>query len=226
MLDSTLRLPSTPRAFSVYLLGLIIVFTGAFMHVLVAAQIMQAEFRLSQLQEEYRSLEQQNGDIIFQIARDTNMARLHERVLAQGYVPVQEREYIFAPSEIVAIDTQPQDDPQPRNDDVGSTEMAASTAVAKSSSEPVNGEQPLVMHTANLGGQVARWEEFWGVIWRTAFGRANAAPSVTTAPAAGPAPSVAASSAQPAQAPTNFWSVWWEQASEQGSKLINQVRSQ
>ena len=71
MLDSSLRLPNNPRTFTIYLFGLVIVFAGAFMHVLVAAQIMQAEFTLNQLQEEYRSLEQQNGDIIFQIARDS-----------------------------------------------------------------------------------------------------------------------------------------------------------
>src|SRR3954470_9258099 len=57
LLDSTLRLPNTSRAFSIYLLGLGIVFVGAFLHIFVAAQIMQARFTLNQLQEEYRSLE-------------------------------------------------------------------------------------------------------------------------------------------------------------------------
>src|SRR5262245_11239312 len=81
LVDTSLRLPSTPRAFIVYLLGLAIVFTGAFMHVMVAAEIMRAQFTLSQLQAEYTAIDQQNGDIIFQIARDTNMARLHDRVM-------------------------------------------------------------------------------------------------------------------------------------------------
>jgi hypothetical protein len=231
LLDNTLRLPNTPRAFAVYLLGLIIVFAGAFLHVLVAAQIMQAEFTLGQLKEEFSAIEQQNGDIIFKIARDTNMARLHQRVLEEGYVPVQEREYIFVPSATLAEAAT-----LAQGISVNDT---ATTALAATATQPAAAVAPQANEGgANKdGGQFALWEEFWAMTWRAAFGRSelpstpNVTSNLTTNVAASAAPKSVANDAQPtvAQPATtspNFWSVWWEQASDQGSKLLEQFRSQ
>jgi hypothetical protein len=219
MLDSSLRLPNNPRTFTIYLFGLLIVFAGAFMHVLVAAQVMQAEFTLNQLQEEYRSLEQQNGDIIFQIARDNNMARLEQRVIELGYVPVQEREYIFMPSETLPSATMAEVEALTEsgivaNASVAAVEAMAATLASTSAAEPAD----------NVGaGQFARWEEFWSTTWRSATaGTTAAAASVT----ANTASSKVSNPAQPSSASPNFWSVWWQQASEQGSKLLEQFRSQ
>lgn len=231
LLDNTLRLPNTPRAFAVYLLGLIIVFAGAFLHVLVAAQIMQAEFTLGQLKEEYSAIEQQNGDIIFKIARDTNMARLHQRVLEAGYVPVQEREYIFVPSVTIAQAATLAQGNSVNNPAAMSAAVAASdTALA---TQPAAAVAP---QTNEGGGQFALWEEFWAMTWRAAFGRSESpsTPNVTTnvtTNVANAAPKSVANNTQPAAdqpatSSPNFWSVWWEQASDQGSKLLDQFRSQ
>jgi hypothetical protein len=219
VLDSSLRLPNTPRAFMIYLAGLAIVFAGAFLHILVAAQIMQAEFTLSQLEEEYRAIEQQNGDIIFQIARETNMARLQERIIAQGYEPVRDREYIFLPSESLA-----------------DVEIAESSAQANASpgavpnidANPTNATQPaLTAFTAPKlpaidwnGGQFARWGEFWNTTWRSANGAStagNAAPRFTT--------SIASSSVTASGTTPGLWTTWWEQVTDQGSKLLDQFGS-
>lgn len=203
LLDSSLRLPNTPRAFMIYLLGLIIVFAGAFMHVLIAAQIMQAEFTLTQLQEEYLTIEQQNGDIIFQIARDTNLMRLQERVAAQGYVPVQERQYVFVPADALM------------DSDVlanASADMPAQSAVAQPA---IAAKAAAPLGSANLDaqismGQFARWEEFFGI-----RGSAPSAASSAISGAAG------VSTDAPA-----FWSTWWEQTTARGSELLNQFRNQ
>jgi hypothetical protein len=202
-LDSTLRLPNNPRAFMVYLVGLAIVFAGAFMHVLIAAQIMQAEYTLNQLQEEFRAIEQQNGDIIFQIARDTNMARLQERVVAQGYVPVQERAYVFVPSEMVA-----------------DTGILAEEYVAKtveSVAQPAAAPTPATLNANQDNGQFARWEEFWNTTWRSAIGGGVVAASSV-------APSTSSDPTQPAPTTSDFWSTWWEQATARGAKLLEQFR--
>lgn len=221
VLDSTLRLPSTPRAFAVYLMGLAIVAVGAFMHVYLAAQIMQAEFTLSQLRQEYRALEQQNGDIIFKIARDTNLQRLHERVRAMGYGPLAEREYIFVPSESIA-EVAPAVENQPGllAEDVQSA--TASDDVAIQTPATVS---PASTFTRNLGGQVSNWQEFWSNTLSAAAGKFTM-------------PQIAApQSAQLTNAPTgnggvqtvdntNFWAAWWEEASEQGVKLLDQLRGE
>ena len=98
-LDRYLRLPSTPRAFMLYLAGLILVFTGALLHVTVAAQVMAAKIELADLNRQYALIEQQNGDLIFRISRHSNVMRLQEQAAGLGYVPATEREYIFVPSE-------------------------------------------------------------------------------------------------------------------------------
>jgi hypothetical protein len=201
-LDSTLRLPNNPRAFMVYLVGLAIVFAGAFMHVLIAAQIMQAEFTLSQLQDEFRAIEQQNGDIIFQIARDTNMARLQERVVAEGYVTVQEREYVYVPSEIPA--------------DTGI--LAADKAVkpVASAAQPVATPATANFRATQEKGQFARWEEFWNTTWRSATSSGVAASS---------SPSVSTASTSISDLPAaDFWSSWWEEATSRGAQLLEQFR--
>jgi hypothetical protein len=225
LVDSTLRLPDSPRAFAVYLLGLCIVFIGAFLHVLVAAQIMQAEFRLNQLREEYRIIEQQNGDIIFQIARDTNMQRLHERVLARGYVPVQEREYLFPSSTALAKLKSP----------IAPATEAVAQGTISAETEPVQAVAPQAAVqaslTENLGGQFARWEEFWYSTWRAATGRPPITPSTVTTGlsadiSADISADLSAGSAQISKSNTNFWAVWWEQASEQGSKFLERFSSQ
>lgn len=209
LLDSSLRLPNTPRAFMVYLFGLTIVFAGAFMHVMVAAQIMQAEWKLAQLQEQYRALEQQNGDIIFQIARDTSMARLYERVLADGYVTADKREYVFPEQEpVFAAAPATESSAQavaPTANTVAETAPAQATTTSATLAAP----------TTSWGdSQLARWETFWN---NTLFPATGATMSNVQS---GAAPATSAKSAP------DFWSVWWKQANEQGTKLMEQFRSQ
>jgi hypothetical protein len=219
VLDSSLRLPNTPRAFMIYLAGLAIVFAGAFLHVLVAAQIMQAEFTLSRLQEEYRAIEQQNGDIIFQIARETNMARLQERIIAQGYEPVRDREYIFLPSESLADVEMAESSTQANVAPGAASNQAAFTAFAAPSLPAVN------LPSINLdGSQFARWGEFWNTTWRAASANAgvSAAPSSSTSSTT----SIAASRATVSSATPSSWTTWWEQVTDQGSKLLDQFGSQ
>jgi hypothetical protein len=236
--DSSLRLPDNPRAFGIYLLGLLIVFIGAFLQVLVSAQIMQAEVTLARLQEDFRAIEQQNGDLAFQIARDSNMERLHERVLANGYEPVTEREYIIRPSEALASapleTTAPDVATTAAAGAVESTVTSAGVASAGVAAEAVTPATAQTGLSSNLGGQVARWEEFWSNTWRATFSaprltpdnapaNISANPSTTIVP--GTFDPTALSKTQPSQNNPNFWAVWWEQASDQGAKLLDQLSS-
>ena len=218
LLDSSLRLPDNPRAFMVYCLGLAIVFAGAFMHVMISAQIMQAEFTLSQLQEEYVAIEQQNGDIIFQIARDTNMARLQERVIQGGYVPVQEREYVFVPNETTAAIAQATT--LPENNTQAAVAVAPDAVTATAESPVAN------IPATNYGGQFAQWEAFWSNLMRGG-GEASGIATVASATSNTSANSqLSKSQLSKSTSTTNFWSVWWEQASAQGEKLLEQFSGQ
>lgn len=230
LLDSTLRLPSTPRAFAIFLLGLGIVFAGAFLHIFVAAQIMQSQFTLHQLQEQYSALEQQNGDIIFQIARDTNMTRLHDRIVAQGYVPVQAREYVYVPDRSAPIAAAPgatEATVQANPADGPAANANADTNDAGQNAPVAVVSAPTVARAAvtNSGpGQLAKWGDFWNSIWQSASG------AKTTASVSAVSGSLRANQSQPANDNTNgnanFWAVWWDKATEQGSKLLTQFHGQ
>src|SRR5690606_20832640 len=102
-LDRYLRLPNSFQAFSVFLLGLLLVFAGAMLQVWVAARIMQAEYKLASLEREYIAIEQQNSELLFMIARDTNLNRMRERAVAMGYVPIDAREYVVIQPESLPI---------------------------------------------------------------------------------------------------------------------------
>jgi hypothetical protein len=222
LLDSSLRLPSTPRAFAIYLLALGIVFAGAFLHIFVAAQIMQAQFTLHQLQEQYGALEQQNGDIIFQIARDTNMSHLHERIVAQGYVPVQAREYVYVPDRTAPIAAAPATT-QAEPVDEASTDTNETQPIASAAAAPVSTIQRAPI--SNSGpGQLSQWRDFWNSIWQSASGAKIAAASSSTASAV--SASLSSSQSQSATGNANFWAAWWDKATEQGSKLLTQFHGQ
>ena len=226
VIDSSLRLPDNPRAFGIFLLGLLIVFIGGFLQVLISAQIMQAEITLARFQEEYRVVEQQNGDLIFQIARDSNMARLYDRVVANGYVPVDEREYIFK-SNNFELDEAVASASQGTNAEAGAAAGVVASIAAEQAvvSETTLAETTMpaaaqVNLTSGWGGQVARWEEFWSNAWRAATGGVRAS-TLSQTQSVQPAQSNPASQNNP-----NFWAVWWEQASDQGTKLLEQIRGQ
>lgn len=114
ILDRYLRLPDSPRAFFLYLAALILVSSGATLYVVIAAQILQAEVQVARLEQQLAGVEQQNGDILWKIARETNMAHLHARITALGYTPIQQREYIIVTEDAAPLAVQPQAEPAPQ----------------------------------------------------------------------------------------------------------------
>jgi hypothetical protein len=208
LVEGFLRLPTNGRAFATYLLGLTIVFAGGFMHVWLAAQIMQAEVTLARLQEDRLALEQQNGDLIFKIAEKSSLPHLYKRVIELGFVPVENRHYII-------------DDNQPVLATAGAApaaEIAAAQIATEATAQVTVAALPTATSpaTSNLGGQVARWESFWRSLWPTRPAAAPAQSAATTQPAV-----PMSTNSNP-----NFWAAWWEQASEQGSKFLEQFGGQ
>ena len=114
-LDRYLRLPSTPQGFMLYLAGLTLVFTGALLQVLVAAQIMAAKIELAALESEIALIEQQNGDLIFEISRYLNFGELQVQALSMGYGPATAREYVFVeePAPLAAAPASAAEPPAP-----------------------------------------------------------------------------------------------------------------
>ncbi len=155
-IDRRLQLPATFQSFALVCVGLLLFVAGAFMHLLLSVQILETKVQLAQLREEYNAIEQRNGETVFLIARETNLARLRERVVAQGYVPITARQYIFqdAPPE----SAQPAQTPLAQQ----APETPAPTPSDQSASQPLANWQ--------------RWEAFLGL------GNSNAAQSTASEP--------------------------------------------
>jgi hypothetical protein len=194
ILDSAFYLPDSPRAFMIYLLGLAIIFAGAFMHVLVAAQITEAQFRISQLRQEYRAIEQQNSELIFEIARETNLARLQARAREAGYVPVQQRDYVVIPATT--------------SDLAAAAPVALGTValgtVAPGTAHPAIAQlapgQPVPAQPAT---QLTNWQAFWRGL--------QPQPTHTTPTQAG---------VQVKSHATVGWQAWWQSTLERGAEFV------
>lgn len=112
-LDRAIPLPNSLQSFSIFLVGLILLTAGAFLHVYLAVQVLEAKVQVEQLRKEIVALEQLNGETIFAIARETNLVRLQEQVVAHGYVPIQDRAYIVPPAKPIAQQPAPALEPLP-----------------------------------------------------------------------------------------------------------------
>jgi hypothetical protein len=138
------------------------------------------------------------------------LPHLHQRVIALGYVPVEKRQYIIDDDPPVLATANATQSTGGVTAQVA-TEAAAQTAVAPLPAATL--PAATLPATANFGGQVARWENFWRSLWPTR-------PAETPAEPAPSKPTV------PVPTNTNFWGAWWEQASEQSSKLLEQFDGQ
>lgn len=130
-IEQSLPLPTGPRGFLLYLCGLILITGGMAILTLMSAQIAQSQRELASLNREHRLIQQQNADLIWHIARETNLERIERRLTAKGYVPVTDVQYLV-------VDT-------PLSGAERGTAHAASTDTA-----PGGGENPLASPTSGL----------------------------------------------------------------------------
>lgn len=196
-LDLGLRFPDTPRALAIYTLVIGIVCTALMLHVMLSAQIMQSEVRIRSLQSELDTINRQNDEILWQIARATNLTRIQERALALGYVPIRTRQY-------VVMSAQP------------SLTLAATgmgmTAAATNTGAPiqVTPAQPWVVSA------VAAW-------WHSV--RPNFDFTWTTPPVAQPAAAASDTPGDLTGATgdaTQSWQAWWDHLLAQGAAKAQQ----
>lgn len=148
ILDRYLRLPNDFRSFALFFAALMLVFAGAMLQVLLSAQILQARVEQRHLKQELALIQQQNGDIVWQIARETNMAQLQARVLERGYQPLDAREYLVVAPEPVAA-------------------AAVFEAAPTASTAPVATAAPALVAGTAPSRQAPAWEEFFTFRWHT-----------------------------------------------------------
>jgi hypothetical protein len=192
-LDLGLRLPATPRALALYTLVIGIVCTALMLHVMLSAQIMQAEVRIHSLQSELDTINRQNDEILWQIARATNLTRIQERALALGYVPVRRR-YVEMPAR--------------------PSLAVATTGVQATAAAPDAGA--LVQTTSAQPWVVSAVVAWWQSVKPSFdFGWA-------TQPVTQPAAASAVDASAAAVDATPSWQAWWDHLLEQGAAKAQQ----
>lgn len=192
-LDPGLRLPGTPRALAVYTLVVGIVCTALMLHVMLSAQIMQAEVRIHSLQSELDTINRQNDEILWQIARATNLTRIQERALALGYVPIRTRQYVVMPAP---------------------PSLAAAAVGTEAAGVAANTGVPL--QTAPTQPWVVSAVMAWLHSLKPSFNFGWATPS-----AAQPAATVGDTTGVTGDA-TQSWQAWWDHLLEQGAAKAQQ----
>ena len=93
-LDNAIPLPYDARSFATYFGILLAVAAGMMIHVLLAAQILQTEVRLANMQTQHTVIERQNGELLWRIGKATNYVTVYQRARAAGYRPIDQRQFV------------------------------------------------------------------------------------------------------------------------------------
>ena len=97
-LDQLLPLPRTFREYFVWLLMMAGVTALALLQISVTLQISQTQAEANLLQRQYRLLEQENAQLLWEISHFTTLERVQSEAVAAGFVPTLNRRYVPADS--------------------------------------------------------------------------------------------------------------------------------
>lgn len=103
-LAQTLRLPDTWQSFLLFTLAITVACAGMILHLQLSTTILQEKFRLEVLQEEEQVIAEQNANLVWAIAQETELASIKTRATALGYKPALQRNYIIIPGDTVVAE--------------------------------------------------------------------------------------------------------------------------
>jgi len=90
----TQLLPSTARAFFIYLVGLLAFCGGLSLYILLSVQILEAEDVLYKKEAAYHEINQQNADIVWRISQASTLARVQQQAETLGYTVADSHHYV------------------------------------------------------------------------------------------------------------------------------------
>lgn len=96
-LGISIPLPSSLRHFLFFVLAVSLVCTAMTMQILLSIQIWQTTAKVERLKAEYRTIEQQNTALVWEIAQKSTLENVQQRAAALGYSVALNRHYIAAP---------------------------------------------------------------------------------------------------------------------------------
>jgi len=96
-LGISIPLPSSLRHFLFFVLAVGLVCTAMTMQILLSIQIWQTTAKVERLKAEYRTIEQQNTALVWEIAQKSTLENVQQRAAALGYSVALNRHYVAAP---------------------------------------------------------------------------------------------------------------------------------
>jgi hypothetical protein len=218
-LDNSLRLPDNPRAFGLYLVALLVIFIGAFLHVLMAAQIMQTRYTLSSLEREHVNLERENGNLVYVISTYLNQGRLYTEAGNQGYITPELRTFVVREAPAVAQSL-------PETATATSAGVTATEIAVVAEADTTLPIRPAPAAQPDAERAVWQsWGEFWVRMWRPAT---RADQPVATQPA--PDRLSGSRADAPGELPAAFLqeanarlTTWWQQSTTRAELLFEQM---
>jgi hypothetical protein len=93
-MERSLPLPTSPRGYLLFLCWLILIVGGMSILALMSAQILETRVQLSRLSTQHTLIQEQNAELVWLIARETNLRHVKRRLADKGYVPLTQVEYV------------------------------------------------------------------------------------------------------------------------------------
>lgn len=91
--ERSLPLPTSPRGYLLYLCWLVLIVGGMGILALMSAQILEARMQLQSLHTEHTLVQQRNSELVWLIARETNLERVQRRLAGKGYIAATDYDY-------------------------------------------------------------------------------------------------------------------------------------
>lgn len=106
MLAQTLRLPDTWQSFLLFTVSIAVACVGLLLHLQLSTTILQEKFHLNALQQEEQVIAEQNANLVWAIAQETELGNVKTRATALGYKPALQRNYLIVPDDMVTAEQQ------------------------------------------------------------------------------------------------------------------------
>ena len=98
-------LPRTAREYAIWTAAMLLVTGLVALQIWLSLRITQARQALDALQTEYRLIEQENAELLWQISQFTSLERVQIEATRMGYVPALQHQYLWAPADATPATT-------------------------------------------------------------------------------------------------------------------------
>lgn len=110
-LADTVYVPETPRAYALFMLGLLVLAGTMAIHVLLSAELMRLQIQLNDVNDKVAQVQRLNDNLVYQAADRSALDAVYAAALEQGYVPMEKPTYVVRETAAAATSALPAAEP-------------------------------------------------------------------------------------------------------------------